>query len=116
MMDYLKMCDCPEIQEQKSAHGNGWYKQNWTRDDKGDIIWLPRQEDLQKMVSGVESVYLGLLPERVWTLQSSFNKFTHELYTHDTCDDWTSMEQLWLAFVMKELHNKIWQEDKWVGE
>jgi len=39
-------------------------------------------------------------------------------------DDWAklhwppfhSMEQLWLAFVMKELYNKQWSGEEWVKE
>jgi len=33
-----------------------------------------------------------------------------ELYPGD------SMEQLWLAFVMKELHNKVWNSEKEMWE
>jgi hypothetical protein len=79
-------------------------------------IWLPRQDQLQKLLSKVKSVYQNSLPERVWTLQSAFNKFTHELYTHEECDNWTSMEQLWLAFVMKERYGKMWNGKDWTNE
>lgn len=66
-------------------------------------IWLPRQDQLQEMLSikdvPLQSVaWVGYL---LCLLQYDFARWT------------TSMEQLWLAFVMKEKYNKVWNGDNW---
>ena len=67
------------------------------------LIWLPRQDQLQEMVFGSSEYPLKIVTELLESqVKSSFIK-THL----------TSMEQLWLAFVQKELHNKTWDGDKW---
>jgi hypothetical protein len=82
-------------------------------------VWLPRQDQLQEMIEGHWSEVLGrftywldgpnslvsiptikLLKERV--------DFVKRLERID------SMEQLWLAFVMKEKYGKIWNGEEWV--
>ena len=69
-------------------------------------IWLPRQDQLQKLLelwrycsNEVSSLAWG-----VWNF-----------YTHIE-NDWhpDSMEQLWLAFVMFELHQKKWYNGEWI--
>ena len=122
---YIKMCDCPEIQEQrvkveyiaKQMKQGDYY---WTKcfqkvelaDSQGatytgqeifgNIIWLPTQSQLQAMVGGK---YIG------FGLFSACNNW-RETNIHYT-DKFTSMEQLWLAFVMKELHGKTWTGTVW---
>lgn len=66
----------------------------------GNKIWIPRQDQLQGMVD-IDNWLLGTLGD--------FHKFC-DLVTRP----FTSMEQLWLAFVMKEKHLKYWHEDNWV--
>ena len=51
----------------------------------GGLVWLPRQDQLQEMVE-----------------KDNFSVKA------------TSMEQLWLAFVMKEKYNKQWNGEGWV--
>ena len=69
-------------------------------------IWLPRQDQLQDMISWDKrmtareiietfSVFIGF--ERA----DYYNKFT-------------SMEQLWLAFVMYDIWNKKWNGKDWI--
>ncbi len=83
----------------------------------GDIIWLPRQDQLQDMVSDK------------WTIQEMLLVFDGFIFPHSS--KWTkesaakrrkyasqfilSMEQLWLAFVMKEKFNKKWNGKVWEG-
>lgn len=82
-------------------------------------IWLPRQDQLQ-----------GMIP---LSKLSSTNEITSvrllNIFT-DYCNKWEtafmfrypktkaiyspSMEQLWLAFVMKEKYNKTWDGKEWV--
>ncbi len=38
----------------------------------------------------------------------------YELYLPEYTKHFTSMEQLWLAFVMKEKYNKTWVGNRWV--
>ena len=68
--------------------------------DKKDYIWLPRQGQLQAMVDG------GFTHQNL-------ERF-YQWYRSGINQHLSSMEQLWLAFVMKE-NNKVWDEDKWVS-
>ena len=68
-------------------------------------VWLPRQDQLQEMV--VDNSL-----ERPWVhLCYQFYKWAHLNW-----NDFTSMEQLWLAFVMKEKYHKIWTGEGWIKD
>lgn len=69
-----------------------------------DVVWLPRQDQLQEMIVKVVDY------ETTAELEGKFHKFLVWL------DEWdfASMEQLWLAFVMKEKYNKSWNGKEWV--
>ena len=75
-----------------------------------EIIWLPTQSQLQEMV---RTVYL-------YELINQFNNwFDDQVLIEGLAKfDNASMEQLWLAFVMKELYQKIWskEKEKWICE
>ena len=76
-------------------------------------MWLPRQDQLQEMIdwfkytkldfcNGTNKAYKLML----WvTLESPGSYWIHG----------NSMEQLWLAFVMKEKYNKVWNGEDWVS-
>ncbi len=74
-----------------------------------DVIyrWLPRQDQLQDMIfdrkNHTEVFYV-----------SYFYRFVYEdlCSTSRDSNNW-SMEQLWLAFVMKERYNKVWNSKEW---
>lgn len=66
-------------------------------------IWLPRQDQLQEILKYQLGGMIMLFHE--WIEKSVFPDNTHD-----------SMEQLWLAFVMKELHNKVWNGEEWVNK
>ena len=121
---YIEMCDCPEIQEPKRAAGlvHGDYISPTQRLDQWDIvydpskafrygllecIWLPRQDQLQEMVDG-DDLFMSIC---------DFAAFVEISCIRARGDfrlrDFHSMEQLWLAFVMKEKYNKVWN-GKWV--
>lgn len=88
--------------------GNCWFQRNNEKN-----IWIPRQDQLQEMA---------------WAKEYSEDNIDHLLmrfYTeiHKTPDgDWQywdrfrTMEQKWLAFVMKTRYNKVWINDKWREE
>ena len=130
---YIKMCDCPEIQEQWKPEKGDWYQLgikidrspsicilgcHWNKCSgcraeveslKKECIWLPRQDQIQKIMK-----YLSL-----WELMYGFWKYIQDLNYLGTKPDeyliknFNSMEQLWLAFYMKEKHNKVWDGENW---
>ena len=63
-------------------------------------IWLPRQDQLQDMLS--DSIREILF------------------YNQMILDGWdskhTTMEQLWLMLVMDKKYNKVWNGEKWVSK
>lgn len=81
----------------------------------GDILpykdthfWLPRQDQLQEMVEQEASTRF------CHDFAYHFSQFVlHETVAVMRC---SSMEQLWLAFVMKEKYNKTWDGQDWVKE
>ncbi|GAG91159.1 unnamed protein product [marine sediment metagenome] len=120
---YIKMCDCEEIQKgwQPDA-GNFYFSQKSgittrTADfifPEGKAvtiinIWLPRQDQLQEMV-----------PTKIGSTQpnykmiSELNHFYGYWDTNGIPNILTTWEQLWLAFVMKEKYNKVWDGEKWI--
>jgi hypothetical protein len=73
------------------------------------IFWLPRQDQLQEIVLPT------LKYQDTEHLLRAFNEWDfsekgYEPYSRLL----TSMEQLWLAFVMKEKYNKIWNGEEWI--
>ncbi len=118
-LTYIRMADCREIQDGHRVALGDCYKDR-ARDDSVDIcaddqwysaelqaqlIWLPRQDQLQKMASSCFKAGLDLEILYAWYQQNR---------PHDVADEWDSMEQLWLAFVMKEKHGKVWDGEAWV--
>jgi len=67
---------------------------------------LPTQDQLQEMVMNFEIYppFLQLQRWHDWAFEYSL-KYWYKF---------TSMEQLWLAFVMKEKHNKVWNSEEWI--
>lgn len=96
----------------------GWNECNWVTanvfvDTKGDFYFatesdqcqLERQDQLQEMVSEHFKAGLDLCNLYTWYIRNR---------PHDAGQEWNSMEQLWLAFVMKEKYNKVWNGEEWV--
>ncbi len=68
-----------------------------------ELIWLPRQDQLQEMVT-TEHMPIHLIQR--------LNEWWQGLGYWLDKTDW-SMEQLWLAFVMKVKYNKVWKGEEW---
>lgn len=140
--EYIKMCDSPEIQKGKHKNGVGgnWINVNiisasccygvgnfyYSKDfektntctlcgnkssyiDKTKTVWLPRQDQLQEIYRGGEdlkapSAELKVLYDNIHFLNNPDAKYLWKFPT---------MEQLWLAFVMKEKFEKTWNGEKW---
>ncbi len=81
--------------------------------NKESPIFLPRQDQLQGMYS--QKVY-----DLIYTFGSEFIEDGYS--TPDWAKDgnfeikYTSMEQIWLAFVMHDKYSKIWDGTDWVKE
>lgn len=75
---------------------------------KQGSIWLPRQDQLQGMVENKRDFGIG---HNV----NLFHNFVFSKYSVDyrANDIFISMEQLWLAFVMKEKYQKVWDGEDW---
>jgi len=118
---YIKMSDCPEIQA-RSPHVHFNYfagpKSHTIYYGGIDVIetnyiWLPRQDDLQKMVGKYPVVFEKFVNE---VGINDFNYGLEEMFEWGLFEEYsnsTSMEQLWLAFVMKELYQKQWDGTEW---
>ena len=65
-------------------------------------VWLPSQSQLQAMVDFHSFIIVKKTPWR--------------MVVHHTLIFGESMEQLWLAFVMKKLYNKVWANGDWKEE
>ena len=116
---YIKMCDCPEIQDNKPTNGdrlahyindevfNDILGHYWANIKYPCEVWLPRQDEIQEM-----------MPENnckcSCCLIFHLNKFVEENFEGMAEADVDSMEQYWLAFYMSEKHHKIWDGKKWI--
>lgn len=142
--EYIKMCDCSEIQDRWKRKSGDWvfYRSrlmfliDFIDEIKiklierniggprlaiwdtviGDVIFFPRQDQIQEMMGEDE---LGLLNRL-----DNFYYFCVKLRprTDDVEGDikeandlkGRSIEQLWLAFYMHETHNKVWNGEAWI--
>lgn len=66
-----------------------------------ETVWLPRQDQLQEMLGYQLGGLIDLWCQ--WIDRATFPKNTHN-----------SMEQLWLAFVMREKFGKVWTGEDWI--
>ncbi len=125
---YIKMCDCEEIQEQRvrQAPWDSWIIGDYyytqapiescisIHNDASSYglgigtIWLPRQDQLQEMLD----------KGTIWSNSLKFEYFLREEGSYNIKAypyQFSTWEQLWLAFVMKEKHNKTWNGSDWIS-
>ena len=110
---YIKMCEmAKEIQDYWEIHTGDYYFSKYTEmvviglphfsyKTKDHYIWLLRQDQLQEMIG-----------TGVFFVLEAFNQFVFHEYGPYCVKTFHSREQLWLAFVMKEKFNKMWDEKK----
>jgi len=67
-----------------------YWKEKW--------IGLPYQDQLQEMICK--------------TKDDCYRIFVNGCYEDNNWNNLDSMEQLWLAFVMREKYNKVWKDEK----
>jgi hypothetical protein len=65
-----------------------------------NATWLPSQDRLQEIIGGWRKTLIDFM---WWYQNADISKIN-------------SMEQLWLAFVMKEKFGKVWNGEKWETE
>jgi hypothetical protein len=125
--EYIKMCErAEEIQE---PHRKDWNDGDYYKEDRYDVeikcgrcdgefalsyevekremnsIWLPHQDQLQEMIKYKypkleEMIYFFW----AWMTRNAVVEI----------DGYSSLEQLWLAFVMWTLYQKTWNGEDWV--
>ena len=79
---------------------------------KNNSVWLPRQDQLQKIMEPDDSKVHSIINMVVESRYYESSKGDHVAAPHI----FYSMEQLWLAYVMKEKYNKTWNEENWVED
>lgn len=104
--EYIKMCDCDEVQHNTVVDSNNFYvnlgsppslEEAGRRGNPYNIIlWLPRQDQIQEML-GYPMLY---------SLRMLYMRF-HPGFEPD------SFEQLWLAFYIYSIYDKKWNGKKW---
>ena len=96
---YMIMCEkAKEIQEE-------WGGRYCSLSDS--CVWVPTQEELQEM-AGLDEVNL------TYFIIDALPKFIIEdvmEWDEKECP-FTSIEEVWLAFVMRVLYNKAWNDEK----
>ena len=115
--EYIEMCGAAkEIQEQWVCKGGDFYSFEGGISTLmtncvpfKDSIWLPRQGQLQKMLSK-EYVDCSAMLQDFCEWISKFDDYLEDLFYGNE-----SMEQLWLLFVMIEQFGKVWNGKSWYG-
>lgn len=80
--------------------------------EEEDCIWLPRQDQLQEMVQSTEDDCAGDMLWRV-IIEIDGSQVDYSGTVSEYYHQFSTLEQLWLAFVMKEKYNKTWDGEKW---
>jgi hypothetical protein len=85
-----------------------------------EVVWLPRQDDLQGIVRGNmsntphELKHMHLLAHEFALFFHGGEEFGIRYAGHDIgADEDNSMEQMWLCYVMYKLYNKKWNGTEW---
>ena len=117
---YIRMCDCPEVQELKYGHpffgsSGNWY--SWKVTIPGNItidsypggkdssVWLPRQDQIQDLArfKGENDAHILI---HFYFMVDRDDTFVAKEYT---------FEKLWLIYYMEVKHHKVWDNKKgWV--
>ena len=79
--------------DKESCGKDAWY-------NKCELIWLPRQDQLQKMLEAVHNNYIAYC-DYICHFSEKFEGFR-------------TPEQIMLINVMEEKHSKMWSNEKWV--
>ena len=127
--NYIPMCrEAKEIRELwKPTLGDIYYKNAQDENDVDEIVMvidekmnhfgLPRRENfhLPHQWQLQEMLDFGGSPECLWWVKlNGMKQFADKSWLNEKrMTPYKTMEQLWLAFMMKENYNKIWNGKKW---
>ena len=75
-------------------------------------VWLPRQDQLQEIL-GVKLPANGLFAISEWCQKMNYLEHQRVNGVLASSCPYFSMEQLWLAFVMREKYGKVWSGKDW---
>uniref|UniRef100_A0A6H1Z984 Uncharacterized protein n=1 Tax=viral metagenome TaxID=1070528 RepID=A0A6H1Z984_9ZZZZ len=83
-----------------------------------NLTWLPRQDQLQKMLGWNVKKLVSELDDFLF-VDDDYGKLANATLEKRNAQrkyasQFTSMEQLWLALVMKEKYGKVWNGEDWV--
>jgi len=78
----------------------------WDELQKKTCIWLPRIDQMMKILSAKAETRYGPMVGIV--------HWMHEMGGDDFAETFKSPEQLWLTFVMMLEHRKTWKDDEWI--
>jgi hypothetical protein len=118
--EYIKMCEAEEIQAFKQGKLwdgidvyalDGAVHYGYEGSPSIRAIWLPRQDQLQEMLKDNP-----IFDTWIVQLNRVFNYVFENYFAkpYDLKELPKSMEELWLAFVMKERSQKTWNGEEWV--
>jgi len=140
--EYIKMCDCPEIQGQwKPSEGDNFSFINEPKIIKDYEIWALEKRELSSIEEWNEIIktmgnhfvdhFIEARDCFVWLpRQDQIQEMLQPIELHELLEVCMepdgimqialheyaeSMEQLWLAFYMYEKHKKAWDGKKWVA-
>lgn len=82
-------------------------KGDWYHSTKDEVCQLERQDQLQEMVCETVDKVMWMPTLFYWGEQDWY-------WVTKYAKQFTSMEQLWLAYVMEEKYNKRWDGDEWL--
>lgn len=79
----------------------------YLEDERNNCIWLPRQDQLQEMAQRVTAI-------QIMNIFIKYHWQDVRLYKYREL--FQTLEQHWLAFIMKEKYHKIWNGEDWINE
>lgn len=126
--DYFALAYCYDVHISGSYEGfpdKICHRSFKMEDNLQKDIWLPRQDQLQEMVD--TELWRKIYNFTLFTTQGDETKINMINYGYSwpenrpigelppiNVDLFPSMEQLWLAFVMKEKYGKVWNGEEWI--
>lgn len=125
--NYIKMCDTPEIQDEWEPKVGDWTDRGVITGEPiiagryyfadgirqfVEFIWLPTIGQLMGMVDPV-------FKKMRWSLDEMYHAFYEYTFDAGTATQWDKLnkrshQELWLAFMLWELHQVKWDGNKWV--
>lgn len=138
---YIRQCDCEEIQairqwdefsirlyqgdcyaedgivkvETYGVYAGEQLLQDGGLHDNAKVIWLPRQDELQEMVSNEVTDYWELRSYPLTKRLERSEPFELLIYGKELIEvTGATIEQTLLKGLQKASHNKTWGGDKWV--